>query len=67
MNGHDSDLDREAILLMSMVGVLVATAVVALIAGGPEWLALPAVAFSVLSATALMRMVGRLMGPPDDE
>jgi hypothetical protein len=65
--GHDSDLDRGGILLIALTGVLLVTAIVALIAGGAEWLAFLAVSVSVLSAAALMWLVGWLMGPPDDE
>jgi hypothetical protein len=63
--GHDSDLDREGILLIAVAGVLAATGVVALIAGGPEWLAFLGISVTIVSAAALMRMVEWLMGPSE--
>jgi hypothetical protein len=65
--GHDSDLDREGILLIALVGVLAATLVVALISSGPEWLAFVGLSVTIVSAVALMRMVTWLMGPAEED
>lgn len=62
----DGELARDSMLLISLGGALAVTAVVAVIAGGPAWMAAFGILVALLSVVALMGMFLWLVGDEDE-
>jgi hypothetical protein len=63
----DSELGGDSMLVISTVGVLAVTTVVAFIAAGPEWMAGLGIATALVGVTALMLTFVRLVGESDED
>jgi hypothetical protein len=62
-----SEVGGDSMLVISTVGVLAVTTVVAFIAAGPEWMAGLGIATSLLGVTALMLAIARLIRDDDED